>query len=104
MSIHRPLRVLWSCAPAVLAITMLGTVGCGGPSTEDLAKEVRGLIKEKFAKDPSTAGIALGDLTLVSRGGNDYRGILEVSAEGESAELVVEVSYDGETLIWEIKE
>jgi hypothetical protein len=85
-----------------LAVSLIAA-GCGSASSEDLAKEVRAEIIKKFASDPETAGIKVGELALVHRGGNDYRGILEVTAEGESEQLSVEVTYDGETILWQIE-
>jgi hypothetical protein len=57
----------------------------------------------KFASE-GKAGIRVGELTLVHRGGNDYRGLVELTDGVESAQATVEVIYDGSSLIWQIAE
>lgn len=58
--------------------------------------------REPRAADPETASLKVGDLSLAHRGGNDYRGIVEISDGNETAELMVEVTYDGKMFIWQV--
>ena len=90
-------KALASCA----AVACLALAACGDQSAE-IAKQVRADIIKKYAADPETANLKVGDLSLAHRGGNDYRGIVEVSEGSETAELIVEVTYDGKTFIWQV--
>jgi hypothetical protein len=91
-----------NCVRSLLLCACLGVSGCGAGDTDALAREVREDIAKKFASDPATAGIKVGALTLAHRGGNDYRGILEVGEGGERENLTVEVTFDGSTMVWQV--
>ena len=73
-----------------LAVTMLS--GCGGASTEAVAKDVQSRIEAW----PSFATARITSFTLVHKGGQQYRGLLEATKDGESVTYDVEVITDGE--------
>jgi hypothetical protein len=87
---------------ACFVVMGLLVTGCG-LSKEDLTKEVKQSIEETWAEQ-GVDGVEIIDLTLIKRGENDYRGILEVEADGETESFTINVSVDGDTFIWEIEE
>jgi hypothetical protein len=69
---------------------------------ERLAKEVQASMLENW-NDELGLGITVDkDLQLVSKGGNEYTGLITVSLEGESLQIPVGVVYDGSTFQWEV--
>ena len=91
-------------------------------STEELTQEIKQDMIEYFAENDDVTDIKLIDLKLVHKGGNEYKGILDVIIENPVADLLndwseqdilkknievtyaVEVIYDGEMYSWEIQE
>jgi hypothetical protein len=71
-------------------------------STEDLAKEVLADIEANW-DETGIEGVRIDDFTLVKKSKNEYRGILEVSGDGESLSLTVNVTVDGDSFMWEIE-
>jgi maltose-binding protein MalE len=87
----------------VLAVVML--TGCETKlSTEELASQVQSNIEETWASDPDLAGAKITSFTLVHKEGKEYKGVLEATHDKESVTLSVDVTYDGESFMWEIKE
>jgi hypothetical protein len=84
------------------AVTGLFVTGCG-LSKEDLTEQVKQSIEETWAEQ-GIAGVEIKDLTLIKKGENDYRGILEVAADGETESFTVNVNVDGDTFMWEIED
>ena len=83
-----------------LAVTTLA--GCGGISADALAKDVQSHIEQTWASDPELATARITNLTLVHKGGQQYRGLLEATLYGESVLLGVDVTFDGTNFLWEI--
>ena len=93
-------------------------------STEELTQEIKQSMIEHFVKNDDVAEIKLVDLTLVHKGGNEYKGVADVIIENPAADFFnnwtgtkldilkkeieasysVEVIYDGEMFSWEIQE
>ena len=93
-------------------------------STEELTQEIKQNMIEHFAENDDVADIKLVDLKLVHKGGNEYKGIVDVIIENPVADLLnnafendyielkknievtysVEVIYDGESFSWEIQQ
>ena len=93
-----------------------------GLSTEELAEQVEQSIIETLAENDDWADVELVDFSLVHKGGNEYKGIIEMIIENPVADLFntafendyvelkknievsypVEVIYDGTTFTWEI--
>ena len=91
-------------------------------STEELTQVIKQDIIEHFAKNSDVAKVELIDFSLVHRGGNEYKGVAEVTIENPVADLfndtfendyfelnknieysyAVEVIYDGEMYTWEM--
>jgi hypothetical protein len=90
----------YAVALIVVALVIAGSLRLG---TGDLQQEVQANIAETFAKDPDTAGVKVRSLQLVHRSGNQYNGLLEVSSGGQSAQLSVDVTYDGNSFMWRIQ-
>jgi hypothetical protein len=76
-------------------------IGCG-MSTEDLAKQVKNDIESNWA-ELGIDGVTIDDFTLVKKSDNEYRGILKISADGETESLTVNVTVDGDSFMWEIE-
>ena len=100
--------ILFSCEPRL--------------STEELTQVIKQDIIEHFAKNSDVAKVELVDFSLVHKGGNEYKGVAEVTIENPVADLfndtfendyfelnknieysyAVEVIYDGEMYTWEM--
>ena len=94
--------------------------GCDTLTTEELAKEVKQNMIEHFAESDDWVDVKLVDFSLVHKGGNEYKGIVDLVVENPVADLFnnlseqeilnkniemtysVEVIYDGEMYSWEI--
>ncbi|MDR1328048.1 MAG: hypothetical protein LBK23_00395 [Oscillospiraceae bacterium] len=87
----------------LLLLCIALAVSCRGKmSTERLAKEVQASMLENW-NDELGLGITVDkDLQLVSKGGNEYSGLITISLEGESEQITVSVIYDGSTFQWEV--
>jgi hypothetical protein len=85
----------------ILTFSLLLVVGCG-MSTDQLAKKVRESIEETWAEEDIDAKIQ--EFTLIKKSKTEYKGILKVSAEGETQNFTVNVTYDGKNLMWQIEE
>lgn len=72
-------------------------------STADLQTQVEESIRAKLAKEPATAEIQVKLLALVHKNGNQYEGIVEISAGGETKQFTVDVTYDGKQFMWQIR-
>lgn len=77
-------------------------VGSLRKPTSALAKEVQDSIAAKLAGDPATAAAKVEKLSLVYKAGNEYTGILDLSADDEKVSKTVEVTYDGTTFMWKM--
>ena len=102
--------------------------GCG-LSTEELAEQIEESMVETFAESDDWVDVKLVDFSLVHKGGNEYKGILELLIKNPVADLLpdwseqvknqnplyqellnedvevtypVEGIYDGTTFTWEI--
>lgn len=72
-------------------------------STNQLAEEVKKSMKETW-KQQGITGVAIDNLTLTHKGGNEYSGLLETTENGEKGKYTVEVIYDGENMKWELEQ
>lgn len=68
------------------------------PITSQLEKEVKSLANEKL----SGTGVKATNVTLIHKGGNDYSGIITLSADGEEEEYDINVVCDGRNFQYEI--
>lgn len=96
-------------------------------STAELEKEVKQSIIETLVENPESEGVEVVNFNLVHKGGNEYKGFLELKMPNYQAELTntfmsllidedtkiisedkvenkyfVDVIYDGESYSWEI--
>tara|TARA_A200000113_G_C8660231_1_gene288821 strand:+ start:32 stop:304 length:273 start_codon:yes stop_codon:yes gene_type:complete len=69
-------------------------------STEELAKEIKQSMIEQYAD--SDFDIEVVDFSLVHKGGNEYKGFLELNVDGNEYKRTVEVIYDGDSYSWEV--
>ena len=105
----------------LILILLLVTTSCEmRMSTEELTQEVKQNMIEHFAENDDVTDIKLIDLKLVHKGGNEYKGLVDVIIENPVADIFnevieqdiakknvevtysVEVIYDGEGISWEI--
>ena len=89
-------------------------------STEELTQVIKQDMIKHFAENSDVAKVELVDFSLVHKGGNEYKGVAEVTIENPVADLLndwteqdilnknieysyaVEVIYDGEMYTWEM--
>lgn len=90
------------CSIILGMLVTLTLVGCGGVATEDLARTVQNSIKQNFESRSDMESVQLIGFNLVHVDGSQYRGILEVERNGDQLSVPVDVTYDGENVLWEI--
>lgn len=91
-------------AATLIFIAGLSTACNSGASTEELASKVRADIEQKWASQPELTSARIKSFSLVHKGGQQYRGLLEADQDGESVTVAVDVTYDGNTFMWEIEQ
>lgn len=71
----------------------------------DVRADVEASIRERFNEDEKLKKLQIVDFQIVHEGGNNYRGLLEVT-DGKhfNKKIPVEVVHDGERLMWEFKQ
>lgn len=84
----------------LLVLIVLLYAGCG-LSTEDLTEQVKADIESNF--EEQGIDISINDFSLVKKSDREYRGILKISGYGETESLVVNVTTDGDSFMWEIE-
>ena len=87
----------------VVFITAALLLGWTRLSTGELEAEVRRSVEDKWRGDSATHDIRMRSLTLVHRGGNDYRGVLVADVSGSEQVQELTVTYDGRNLYWSLK-
>lgn len=87
---------------ALVFAAYLFCVGSAKAANEELAQEVRESIQEQWDSDTSPGENRIKDLTLIKRGENKYRGIVEVEGPDGPETLIVKVMVDDDNLIWEV--
>ena len=103
----------------LLILFALLIVSCA-MSTEELEQEVLRSITEQLNENSMTENTEVVDFQLVHKGGNEYKGVIELIMPNPVSDLFnsftemdilddmievtysVEVIYDGETYTWEI--
>ena len=89
-------------------------------STEELKQEIKQNMIKTFAESDDWVDVKLVDFALIHKGGNEYKGMVDVIIENPVADVLndfakqdiinknieatytVEVIYDGTTFSWEI--
>ena len=72
---------------------------------EEVAEEVRADMQRKFDSDTDVAELRLKvlDVRLVNKSGNEYKGIATIRAgNGITEDVSVEVTADGDAVLWEL--
>jgi hypothetical protein len=68
-----------------------------------VAKMVRDAMQRHFDSEAAKLGIEVLDVSLVNKAGNEYKGFAEIRAgNGEQRRVSVEVTADGDNVLWEI--
>lgn len=104
----------------LLFVFILIFFACDTLTTEELAEEVKQNMIEHFSENDDVMDVKVVDFSLVHRGGNEYKGIVELIVENPVADLLnnwteqeilnntieythtVEVIYDGDSYSWEV--
>lgn len=86
----------------LLAVVAMVLCSCGA-SVDELAEQIRDEMEVSLEKELGV-DVHVGEVILVHKGGNEYTSIVEVTAEGETVKLSLEVVYDGESYQWELYE
>ncbi|WP_369301675.1 hypothetical protein [Pseudomonas sp. N2-5-1-1] len=87
---------------AMVFAAYLFCAGTANAANEELAQEVRESMQEQWDNDTSPGENRIKDLTLIKRGENKYRGIVEVEGPDGPETLIVKVMVDDDNLIWEV--
>ncbi|MGY2402189.1 hypothetical protein [Pseudomonas sp. SDO5271_S396] len=87
---------------ALVFTASLLCLGNAQAANEELAQEVKESIQEQWDKDTSPGENKVKEVTLIKKGTNKYRGLLEVAGPDGDETLSVDVMVDEDNLIWEI--
>lgn len=71
--------------------------------TSDLQNEVLASVQETFAQDSELSTVKVKSLTLIHAQGNRYNGILYTEYDGTDTNLNIDVTYDGENFMWQLR-
>jgi len=87
-----------------LALALAATLCFGNAhaANEELAQEVKESIQEQWDKDTSPGENTVKEVTLIKKGHNKYRGLLEGDGPDGHETLSVDVMVDEDNMIWEI--
>lgn len=77
-------------------------VGSANAANDELAQVVRESIQEQWDSDTSPGENRIKELTLIKRGENKYRGLVEFEGPDGPETLIVKVMIDDDNLIWEV--
>ena len=88
-------------AASVLAAFLVVLLGCG-PKPERVSEMVLASMQEKFRTDSqlSTLGIEVVRVQVVKEGDNRFQGIATVKHEGDSHQVPVQITAEGDNVIW----
>ena len=99
------------CGAAILAVLLLLSAAVAVPlagglrlTTTELQTQVQQSIQETWAKEPTLAGAQINSFTLIHKSGNEYEGLLEITRDGETEKLKVDVTFDGRQFMWKVRE
>ena len=66
-----------------------------------LEEDIRNEIRSQFAQEGMN--VYVGEVVLVHEGGNNYRSVVDLSADGETVRCTLRVVYDGDAYTWELE-
>jgi hypothetical protein len=98
-----PLLVGVAGVGAYIAVIFFLAVTVYKPDPNELAAEVKPLILQEWQKKPELRGATIQSVTLVHKGGNSYTGFIDATLDGKSERLMLEVTHDGRTIMWQLK-
>jgi len=96
------IRTPGSLKAALALSASLLCLGTAYAANEELAQEVKESIQEEWDKTTSPGENKIKELTLIKRGENKYRGLLEVDGPDGEESLIVKVMVDDDNIIWEV--
>lgn len=98
-----PLLVGVAYIGAYIAVIIFLAVAVYKPDPSELAAEVKPLILQEWQKEPELRGATIQNVTLVHKGGNSYSGFIDATLDGKSERLMLDVTHDGRTILWQLK-
>lgn len=101
---HQIFWVLGFGGALVILLIIVLFFGTSKLETPQLKDAIELSIKEHFAEKANLKDLKIDAFNLIHNEGNNYTGLLEVSDEkGYSRKLRINVIYDGESYMWEVK-
>lgn len=88
----------------ILVVTVLSFTGAIKISTGQLQAEVQQSIQSTWANDPNLSRASIDAFNLVHKSGNQYEGMLEATIDGRKEKVFVDVTYDGQQFMWQIRQ
>lgn len=90
----------------ILILLLFATSCVNGNNIDALTSEIRSEIDSQLQQRADEAGISLtlDSFILTHESGNNYVGILETTEGGEKVQYIVDVVYDGNSYIWQIRD
>ena len=96
-------RSLFLASFAIILVSLFCISCSRGPSIEILQLKVESSIREEYAKNPETKDIRVIGVELISKGGNEYTGFVDIELNGKTVRKDLEVIVSGDKMIWKIK-
>lgn len=99
-----PLLAGFASTGAYIALAFFLAVATFRPNPNELADAVRVLILQEWQKEPELRSVKIQGVTLVHKGGNTYSGFVDAIADGEAERLKLEVTHDGQSVMWQLSQ
>lgn len=87
----------------VLLLLMVAITSCS-MSNAEIARTVQTSMQEKFNTDPNVRqlGLLVNDVQVVRIEGNSFRGLATIAYKGQAYSVDVEVTADGQNVLWSV--
>lgn len=88
---------------ATVAAVVFLCAGCG-PSTDKLGETVKSGLQTKLDTEPALSRyhMSVSAVSVMHSNGNEYKGIATVEYNGVSHDVPIEVTADGEKMMWKV--
>ncbi len=87
----------------IMVMLTVMVAGCG-LSKSQIGEIVKTSMQEKLDYDPGFKNwhLSVTDVQVLAKGGNQYQGIAKIMYEGISHDVSVEITVDGDDVMWQI--
>jgi len=91
-------------SPFRASVPSIPVPGLSRLSTSELQDQVRDNISATWAKDPTMQNARVISFSLIQKEANEYDGLLSAEVNGTPVQMAVDVTYDGQTFMWKMRQ